>query len=81
MPPKTVVLDPHLANAIAIISTAVVGNLMGVLLNKGLIDREDIAEVVAFTRAGGGDDAGTAAMSKLCADALENWVRTIVQDN
>ena len=77
----TVVIDASTAKLVAAISTVVVGNLMAVLLNKGLINREDVAEVVAFTRAGSGDDPATAAMTKFCADALEHWVRNVVQDN
>lgn len=79
--PTTVVLDPNLAKMIAVISTAVVGNLMAVLHNKGMLDREDIADVVAFTRDGGGSDPHSAVMAGMCADALELWVRNVVQDN
>lgn len=78
--PATVAIDPNLAKVIALISTTIVGNLMAVLHNKGLIDREDIADVVAFTRNSGSDPHST-AMVKLCADSLELWVRNVVQDN
>ena len=82
MPKLTpVTIDAKTAKLVAAVSTTVVGNLMAVLHNKGLINREDIAEVVAFTRAGGEGDPATAAMAKFCADALEIWVRNIVQDN
>jgi hypothetical protein len=80
--PTTVTIDASTAKLVAAISTVVVGNLMAVLHNKGLIDREDVAEVVAFTRAGqDDDDPATAAVTKFCADALEVWVRDAVQDN
>jgi hypothetical protein len=81
MPKLTpVTINASTAKLVAAVSTTVVGNLMAVLHNKGLINREDIAEVVAFTRAGG-DDPATAAMATFCADALEIWVRNVVQDN
>jgi hypothetical protein len=69
--PTTVIIDASTAKLVAAISTVVVGNLMAVLHNKGLIDREDVADVVAFTRAGeDDDDPATAAMTKFCAYAL-----------
>jgi hypothetical protein len=79
--PEPATVDPNLARVIAVISTAVVGNLMAVLHNKGLLDREDIAEVVAFTRNGAAGDPHSAVMAGMCADALEHWVRTVGQDN
>jgi hypothetical protein len=84
MAPTTITLDENAGKMVAMVSTLVVGNLMAVLLNKGLLDRSDIAEVVAFTRAASADDPNnpnTSAMVDLCASALEVWVRNVVKDN
>ena len=80
--PTTVAIDASTAKLVAAISTLVVGNLMAVLHNKGLIDRNDFAEIVAFTRDGADNgDLATTTMAQFCADALEHWVRNVVQDN
>lgn len=68
-------IDPATAKLIGALSTVVCGNLMAVLHNKGLIDRADIAQVIAMTREGGiDDDPALTAMGEGLASFLEGWV-------
>lgn len=73
---KEVVITADVAQVVAALSTLVTGNLIAILYNKGVIDDDDVAQVIAYTRAGGTGDESTAVMGELLADSLQRWVRT-----
>lgn len=66
----TLIIDTAMMTAIAALSTAVAGNIMATLYNRGVIDDGDINQIIADTAAGGLGDPSLDAMAQSFAGAL-----------
>lgn len=72
---KKIVIDHDTARLIAFLSTIVTGQLMAHLMNRGIMTRENVEEVLTMVRAGGMDeDPSLTRMAGMLADALAGWL-------